>query len=307
MQKRDEETTTQIDLDRQDTLHKQMLEAYQAGDYKHGSLLAFSVVKEIPTDPIGWIVYQECLLQDGQIARALSSAETALRMVPGSADLHRLHGEILVALGRDAEAEEPLRESLSRDPDNPLALQALAGVLARGGRETEAGHLPHIEEVPDRQAAVIDRLRRAGSGPTLETMRRIIAGAPAFAEAYAALADALSATEKHPDPASHYARALQLRPMAVRPRYGYARALTDMGDLFEARDVLRTAVSLRPEAPQGYFGMAYALHFMMRSEDAAINHRRGTKLAPNHPGAKLPIAKVVDQVEHAELSWFFAD
>ena len=307
MQERDEETTAPIDLDRQNTLHKQMLEAYQAGDYKHGSLLAFSVVKEIPTDQVGWIVFLESLLQDEQLLRALSSVNSALRMIPGSADLHRLRGEILVALGRDAEAEEPLRESLSRDPDTPLALQALAGVLARGGREREAGHLPHVEEVPDRQAAVIARLRHAGTGPDLETVRRIIADAPAFAEAYAALADALSATDKPLDFGGHYARALKLRPMAVRPRYGYARALTDMGDLFEARDVLRTAVALRPEAPQGYFGMAYALHFMTRSEDAAINHRRGTKLAPNHPGAKLTIAKVVDQVPHAELSWFFAD
>jgi len=307
VQNPDEDAPVPTDVTRLDTLPRQMLEAYQEGDFKHSSLLAFSVVKETPTDQVGWIIHLESLFQGGQVLRALSSVDTALRMIPGSADLHRLRGEILVALGRDPEAEESLRESLSRDPENPLAVQALAAILTKGGREAEAAHLPHVDEVQDRQAAVLARLHRAGSVPSVDALRRIVAAAPAFAEAYAALADVMSATEDTLDLANVYARTVQLRPKAVRPRYGYARVLTDQGDLFEARDVIRAAVALRPEAPQGYFGMAYVLYFMMRSEGAAINHRRGTMLAPDHPGARLPIARVVDQVPHAELNWFFAD
>ena len=64
---------------------------------------------------------------------ALAACEAAVKAAPDSAVAHASLGEALIAAGRDAEAEAPLKRTLELDPKQSAASAQLARVLAAKG------------------------------------------------------------------------------------------------------------------------------------------------------------------------------
>lgn len=74
----------------------------------------------------------------GHYARAVSTLEHALALVPESIDLWCEKGRLLRQAGRPAEAIAAFREALRLDPDQPEILSGLGWCLAHNGNHTEA-------------------------------------------------------------------------------------------------------------------------------------------------------------------------
>jgi chemotaxis protein methyltransferase CheR len=72
-------------------------------------------------------------LTQGRYGDAAELAASVAAAEPLRADAHRLRGEALVAIGRDADALVALRKALFLDPDDGMAHFQLAGALARCG------------------------------------------------------------------------------------------------------------------------------------------------------------------------------
>jgi tetratricopeptide (TPR) repeat protein len=93
-------------------------------------------------------------LKHEQPELALQLAVTGLKSLPRSAGLHRVHGTAAYKLGRFAEAEAALRQSLSLDNSQALSYFLLGSVQSRLGKHEAAdGQFRHAAKL-DRRYAV---------------------------------------------------------------------------------------------------------------------------------------------------------
>ena len=107
------------------------------------------------------------------LERALELIETVPDDIRGAESV-RLHGGILLMLGRDEEAEAIVRAAVDRDPSDPMLLSSLADLLEARGRGAEAVEVlrravvaarlgsPHLADLELRLAWA---LARQGSWP----------------------------------------------------------------------------------------------------------------------------------------------
>lgn len=204
--------------------------------------------------------------------------------------LHAFHAALIADLaGRPREAEHWIRAALADSPEPTLRLlQLSAGVLARAGREADAGRL-------------VDQLERAGGdlslagGPAqrrrMLSERGVASAVEGVAEAHLALAAALRA-QGAPEPALVLTRlALRLRPNFSPALLLAAEALADarhpdtaltMLDRIPADDALARVAALR---------RAGLLDQLDRTDQAEALLRR---LAAEMPQAWQPMARLGD-------------
>ncbi len=153
----------------------------------------------------------------GEAGRALAEAEAAVRLEPAAAGRHVARGLALGAAGREAEAGEAFAEALRRDPRHPDALFFRAAILRRAGRGGEAT-------------------------PLLE---RLMAAAPGYPGAAAALAASRAETAAPPEPGT-----VRLRLIRVAAAATAAQARRRLA---EGEDFARVAAELSsdPSAASG--------------------------------------------------------
>jgi len=96
------------------------------------------------TDPTRWRVKFRaalCLLQWGQVERALERLSQVAELVPRSAFVQKMMGDCHRRLGHDGAAQQCYRLALSRRPDYTPALDALASMTLWGRVRTGVGRL----------------------------------------------------------------------------------------------------------------------------------------------------------------------
>ncbi len=95
------------------------------------------------------------LLAGRHLDKALSAAEEAVKIAPGSADAAYLKGAVEMGAGRLDTAESDLRHALELAPDHPAALNDLAVLLMKQGRKDEARDLLErlLKEHPENRTA----------------------------------------------------------------------------------------------------------------------------------------------------------
>lgn len=91
-----------------------------------------------PANESAWLERVQSKLVRGQIDTALSSCEDALRVVPNSTALRRMHAQTLIPAGKAQQACTELEALHFEFPDAMDILLAYAGVLATGGRPADA-------------------------------------------------------------------------------------------------------------------------------------------------------------------------
>jgi hypothetical protein len=87
-----------------------------------------------PLDPVAHLMEARDALAAHRLDQALTSAAAAVAAAPGSADARTLLARVLLAAGRDGEAEEELRLALEADGRHPGALMESARVAVRRGQ-----------------------------------------------------------------------------------------------------------------------------------------------------------------------------
>ena len=204
--------------------------------------------------------------------------------------LHALHAAMIADIAaRPREAERYIRIAIADSPEPTLRLITLAaGILARSGREAEAGRL--LDQLgrsrDDLALAAVEGARRS-----ILTTRSVATPTEGMAEAQLALAAALrgqGATEF----------SLLLTRLALRIRPGFAPALLMAADALgeEHQDEAALAMLSQVEASDPLAAVAairraVILERMDRNDDAMAELRR---LAEAYPRAAQPLTRLGD-------------
>ncbi len=201
-------------------------------------------------------------VKSGNIAQALAHARTLTRRQPNAAVGHDREGEILLLLGRPAEAIAPLRQALNLTPAPNRVIRLHQALLAsKRGAEAEKLIGEWIRKYPK-----VDELRlyladtRAKAGQEQEAIalyEAILAQSPGNVPALNNLA--LLLRGKDPARALKLAEtAMQRAPEEVNVRDTLGLLLTDTSDKARAIRLLEEVVRLAPENPTFRYHLARA-------------------------------------------------
>jgi len=196
--------------------------------------------------------------------------------------LYAVHAALICDLaGRSREAERFVRIAIGDNvPPTPRLVQISAGILARGGRESEAERLV---ETLSRGSDDLSLVSGDQAMRELTATRPVASAVEGMAEAYLALGGALRARGSVELPLALSQLAKRLRPGFPSASLLAAEALSDEGqhaaalaqlDLVPADDVLGGQAGLR---------RAMLLNRLDRQEEAIAQFRRVSAAYPNAP------------------------
>lgn len=155
----------------------------------------------------------------GQRAAAASTAAALYELEPRP-DVGIFYASRLMAAGDDGKAAQVYREVLDQDPDNPLALNNLANILADGGELDEAEALARRahEQLAD-NPQVMDTLgailqRQGENAAALSLLDEAAALAPQVAVVHFHRGLALAALDREGEAKEAFTEALRLAPDA---------------------------------------------------------------------------------------------
>jgi tetratricopeptide (TPR) repeat protein len=213
---------------------------------------------------------------DSNYEKAIAELNTAIAQAPRNERARLALSRVFSSMGRDADAELALQETLRALPESALARWWLASAYERVNRFTEAR-----QELEHAAAAAIH-----GESQLHGAVARLASGAADFPAAIAALQRAVNAQPN--DPAMHrlLARALVQQDRAdeavaefvaallIDPRD--AEALAGIGQIHlnagrhtEAAEVLGRATEMSPGNSEVRYALASALVRLGRTEEAA--------------------------------------
>lgn len=229
--------------------------------------------------------------------------------------------EQLIRTGRPAEAETICRAILAKQPNQPVAQQMLAMILAGRGDHAGAedllrrsvalapnaagahlnlgnllllkGDAPKAEE-SFRKALSLDRenaaihmnialaLKAQGRfEEAVQALRDALRRKPEFPEALAQLGATFIATGKHNDARLPLERALALKPDSFEALLNYGLVLTHLERFDEAIQTLARAGALRQNSPEAFFALGQALYRSKQFDKAIPALARACALKPD--------------------------
>ena len=224
-------------------------------------------------------------LRASDAEEAESSARQALSLAPGERGASYLLGLALLALGRAADAVEPL-ECAAEDNADPAVATNLATALAQSGKEKEA--LAALRRASEAQPPFAPAFLRLGRllhirGHILEAkaaLKRAVELAPDDADAWLGFADTLTDLGESRDARTAYERALALRPDWILARQGIVRALMDEGEFAPAIAMLEVLAARAPEDASILLDLGYSLQESGRLKEALAVYGRAAAVEP---------------------------
>jgi tetratricopeptide (TPR) repeat protein len=242
--------------------------AYQTGRGDLGRAQFERAVSLAPTDPTGYQLLGELLLQSGAaeaareiLNRGLVEARVA---VPTSTHYLKL-SEACRTLGRISEARQVLSDGLARHPGSAELYHALGNQLANDGKPAEA----------------------------IAAYRSALEFDPAFAEADFSLALTLLAEDRQDEAAQALHHALQLQPTYPKALLLLSRLELDAHRPEAASEYLLPLLKANPGVPE-IRQIVARWHFLAgqaaEKTDAAVaerHYREGLILQPEHAGLNL--------------------
>jgi tetratricopeptide (TPR) repeat protein len=220
----------------------------------------------------------------GRHAEAWTCADRAADLEPDAVEAHHLRAEALAALGFFADAELVYQLALALDPTDPETLRALA--------DFELSVRPDPPRDAIRIAAELARRGRIALGgkpadPKLETALYVL--------------EAQAQNElNRPDKALALAdKALARAPDDADARYERAAALSDLLQFPEAEVAYRAVLAITPDDPFAHDGLAVALEWQGKVDDAEVERVRARQLAPDafHAPVIIPVTELRAEID----------
>ena len=198
--------------------------------------------------------------------------------------------------GDEPRAEALLRQALARDPDHTPSLTLLAIVAGRAGRNAEAVTLLEraLARLAGPEAIACKRLlatayERAGRLADAErAYRRLLAAAPADAEAVLRLVGLLRDQGRHDETAALCRTALAAGEDALLLN-ALGIALKEMGDVGAAAASFERALALRPRFVDARYNLAAARKEEGRTDAAVVLLRQVVADAPDLAAARFAL------------------
>jgi tetratricopeptide (TPR) repeat protein len=196
----------------------------------------------------------QLLVDVGDDAQALQTAERALNEHPGNVHLHMLAATALERLAQPERAAHHLSAASAADPDNLEIQRRLAAILRDSG---------------DARGAVA-------------CLRRIVTASRRHdLEAMTALGIALSSNEEHAEAIQILSEVARARPDVDTVHGDLAMALFGAGRVNDAIDGFLAALALNPQSAQAYCGLGLAYQSLEQWPQAADAFAATARLAPD--------------------------
>ncbi len=201
-------------------------------------------------------------VKSGNHTQALAHARTLTQRLPNSAVGHDREGEILLRLGRPAEAIGPFRKALDLTPSPNRVIRLHQALLAsKRGAEAEkliAGWINKYPKVDDLRLYLADTRAKAGlEKEAIALYEAILAQSPGNVPALNNLALLLRGSD-HARALKLAEKAHQYAPGEVNVRDTLGLLLTDTADKAKAIKLLEEVVKLSPENPTFRYHLASA-------------------------------------------------
>lgn len=274
---------------------------FQAGDFARLEPLARDFAQRHPGHGLGWMLLAAICKADRRFAEALRAQERAIAVMPPKAELLSNLGNIQLALGMEAPAEQSYRKALALEPGHANAQLNLGILLLQCDREKEAEPLLFraMAALPDAPEpafhAAVSLLRQHRHAQAIALLRRALDLRPGYAEALdslsyaqlhggdveAAIASAQAAVQLEPDDADYlgnllfalnYAETPPEVQLALARRYGALVAAKAGGQRLTEWPALAGGGPLRVGLVSGDFKnhpVAYFLAEVLRHTDPA--------------------------------------
>jgi protein O-GlcNAc transferase len=190
--------------------------------------------------------------------------------------------------GRLSDAATMYRQVLTRDPENPDALQLLGVVALQSGNATQALEL--IRRALARRPTDGQAYYNLGNAQqalgdaegALASFRKAVGLAPQMAEAHGNLGTLLAMRGQLDEAIVRLREAVRRAPRYLQGWSSLGNALRETGELAEAIECYRTALRLSASFMPAQFGLGLALAQSGRSEEAERAYLAAAKLAPDN-------------------------
>lgn len=182
----------------------------------------------------------------------------------------------LVAEDRLDEAEKIIRQYLSRQPDDPVALRLLAKIALDSNRRLPALRLMKkaVEAGPDFIPAWNDLadiyLKEGDFELALEAIDHSISLEPELPHTYVIRGNILSKAQRHDEALEWYQRALDKSPGHVGALSSTAHVLKTIGRTEEAIEIFRRCMKLHPAFGEPYWSLANLKTFSFTDEEVEV-------------------------------------
>jgi len=185
---------------------------------------------------------------------ALAALDIARRLAPMRADVMRLTGDVLRAMGDRARAEEAYRHALTLDRDSAAVRLDLARLLAQREAfdEAERELVAALDAVPSYAEAALElaalRRDRGRAAETIPLLADLLLREPYHFDALAALGESLMACGRQDDARLAFERVLRFVPVHGAALYFSGVQLSEAHRYDEAIDRWAALIAAQPES-----------------------------------------------------------
>jgi tetratricopeptide (TPR) repeat protein len=219
--------------------------------------------------------------QNNEYQKVATELEAVNSLGPQDFTFHRLLGNAYYELGNPKKASDEFQEALRLDPKSEQVYFNL-GMLYLKFHTPELASLVFehgLKELPDSPLLwmgmgltqhLADRTEKA-----TVSLKKAIALAPAFADAYIVLGDVMESDNELAEALPIFQTAIQKQPDLYIGYFYYGKILAKMNDgrLEQAIEALRKATRLRPEFAEGHYELGWALEHAGQTEEAIAEYK----------------------------------
>jgi Flp pilus assembly protein TadD len=230
-------------------------------------------------------------LKEGDLANAISHAQTEVQIRPNSDEGHSRLGIALFREGRRAEALSEFRKVEQLRPNYPDVHYNLGTILLEENRLDEAiEEFRHEEQSPQEKVDPNDMRRDPGGEKYRdEALFRANFGA------------ALSRRGKFDDALEQFRRVLASDPNYPKVHYNVGNIALQRGDLEQAITEFRKELEIQPNDSMTHADLGVALAQQGQSRDALDEWNKAVAAAPNNLNALCNLAWVLSTNKNASI------
>jgi tetratricopeptide (TPR) repeat protein len=233
------------------------------------------------------------LLDQGKIPDSIATLERVLESVPDFANARVDLARAYRRDGRAAQAREEVRRVLEKMPHHHRAWLAYGDVLVDLGKHADARIAFERARLTDPRRARIEAATAALGGNDLKEAERIfrevVQEDPAHVAALCGLAAVSLAAVRAHDAERLLRHALKQTAYLPLVYRGLAPTLLAMGRLREAEAATQHLLAMEPESPQTWVTFACVATRSMRQEQALAAYEYAARLKPDEVGLRLSI------------------
>jgi len=216
----------------------------------------------------------------------IASLRTALHLDPQLQVARKRLGEALSAVGRTSEADVTLEAWFAQDAGR--AQVAIALDHLRAGRKNDA--IKTLRTVLRVDPDNVDALRHLAQiylnderhqSDAEAMLRRVLALAPGYADAWAMLGSMLHEARRYEEAIPCHAKATELEPRHAIAWSGLGISYAHLGEMEKSADAYRRAVELLPDGAGAQMSYAHVLKSLGRQEEALAAYRHAIALKPD--------------------------